>query len=166
MVVVSGWLIDAVISRLLDDAECDEVRRAAENEPENLIRDNVPIGSINGRGVFIGVDRRDGARRIIGSATLGDGVRYKSAHDRSYQMMGVNGPEGLKRVEFEPSLSVKGAVPPRSVIDALVGRHARAVFNHDALRVDGLVATASYVNTRDGVPTGFSIGLPQIHVGL
>lgn len=166
MVVVTGWEIDAVIARLLDSGDRETLREAAEALPDGLIKDRVPLDGINARGIAISVDRRNGVRRIAGACTLGASVRYASGHDRSYHVMGPNGPEGLRRVEFEPSLSVRGTVPPQTVVDALVGRHACDVFDHRALRVDGLVAKASYVDTNDGVPCGFSIGLPQLRAAL
>ena len=166
MVVVSGWGMDAVLRRLLDEKEVAAVVAAAEALPEGLIKERVPVPALEGRAISVWVNRRNGARTIGVACLLGDGVRYASAHDRSYHVMGPSGPEGLKRVEFDTALSIEGAVPPRTVVDALVGRHATTLVDHPALRVDGLVATASFVNTKGGVPYGFSVALPVVRVAV
>lgn len=164
---MARWMIDAVIARALLPGDAGMIRTVANACRRGLLSER-PQGleGLAERGIHLRVDDRDGVHELTGSLVLSPQARYSSKRDQSFCMMGVNGPEGSQRVDFETVLSVAGTVLPEAVVQSLAGRHAAAVIDHPALRIDGLTAYQPHVNSRDSVPTGFGVFLPQLMTPL
>lgn len=161
------WKIDAVLAHFIGP---DDIRviHAAANECQGdwLYERPKGLDTICARRIHLRFDKRDGVRWIMGSVMLTDEVRYSSKRDQTYCVMGVDGPEGKERIDFEPVVSVLNACPPVSVIEALAGRHVTDIVDHPALRLPELVAERPHINTRNNQPTGFGVFVPQVLVPL
>lgn len=167
MKTTPAWNIDVVLLAHLHDEEIDVLLTAlktARVEMRTKLEVTLPR-SFPEWHPEIRYDMRDGKRLVRASGLLlADGVAYKSADDRLFSHVGMGSDDTTSmRVHFPPVLQVKGTVIPETVAESLRGRHASCVMEHEALQDADLIVDRVHINTRDGVPTGFSVDLPEVY---
>lgn len=173
-----AWLVDAVVAAMLTQEDLISLAGKAEHitpsETRVDFRFDLPGRSGGLDSLLTRIDRRNGINRLGTAAMpIGEGVSYRSVDDRLVSHVGMGSDDdGTTRVTFEAGLTVKGKVPPETVMAALPGRHATAIVAHPALDVPGLdIIAVSYNGTlaQGGRPaewTGFFVKLPSLHVQL
>lgn len=172
------WLVDAVVAAMLTQEDLVALAGKAEHitpsETRVDFRLDLPGRSGGLDSLLTRIDRRNGINRLgTGAMPLGEGVSYRSVDDRLVSHVGMGSDDdGTTRVTFDAGMTVKGLVPPETLMAALPGRPATAVIDHPALDVPGLdIIAVSYNGTpaRSGRPaewTGFFVQLPSIEVPL
>ena len=172
------WLIDAVLAMLLSPG--DQILLAAKAEaitPSETrvdFRLDLPERSAGYDSLLTRIDRRDGINRLgTANLPLAEGVTYRSIDDRLVSHAGMGSDDtGSTRVVFNCGLSVKGVVPPETILSALPGSHATAVLDHRGLQVPELLILSASYNGRpaqSGQPaewTGFFVALPSTFVPI
>lgn len=178
----TDWTIDVVAAGVITAEDLTEVVLKVDAMDEGLrgpivlnpVPDAMREGSRGSLAIFpdatrplYRADRRAGtsigARRIV----LGPGCSYKSADDQLVSSFGWRSDNtASRRVHFPVALSIDGAVPPDSVLEALPGRHVSAVLDHPALADPRLVIGKAGLNGSPGDWKGMYVLLPQIDVPL
>jgi len=165
------WTIDVVAAACLSDDDRRQVARAADEQSRPDLRGRLAVDvetAFPHEQPAFHYDRRDGATRIgVTGLHIGDTATYKSANDRLYSHAGMGSDDvGSTRVHFPAILTMRGTVPPHSVIEALAGRHVRDVVDHAALEHPDLVVRSAHLNGSTGRWTGFGVELPTIPTPL
>lgn len=169
---MTAWMIDAVALACLMPDEVVALRRAADEETHPDLRGKLPgraLGDLREdlRGRFHW-DRREGRARIrVERLMLGDGVTYTSENDRLYATCGMGSDDASgRRVHFSAVVSVRGTMPPDTIIDALPGRPVMCIVAHPALPPDMEVLSFHIDDPDKDQPRSFSVRVPTILVPL
>lgn len=165
---MTAWMIDAVALACLTTEETSALRRAADEESQPDLRGKITDRALRGlredlRGRYHW-DRRDGRTRIrVERLMLGDGVSYTSENDRLYATCGMGSDDTSgRRVHFSAVVSVRNAMLPDSVIDALPGRPVSCIVAHPAFPAGMDIVSFHVDDPGANRPKGFSVKVPTI----
>jgi hypothetical protein len=169
---MTAWMIDAVALACLTPDEAAALRVAAEGESQPDLRGKITDNALGDlreglRGRFHW-DRRDGRTRIrVERLILGNGVSYSSENDRLYATCGMGSDDTSgRRVHFSAVVSIRDAMPPDTVIDALPGRPVSCLVAHPALPAGMDIVSFHVDDPGANRPKSFSVRVPTILVPL